>query len=340
MMEKRLEASAVESTQVTSDGGEKNEKEDQSISDNTEDCSPKDDTNTVDESVQSQTKPEEDDSTQQQKEPPTEKEEDTEQTTATLEQNIIETRGKITNLSLQITRAAVANAFLTSSGHQLTYHGLEQLHNHLGDDALCVFFRNNHFATLTKHNGILYLLVTDLGYANTPEIVWEKLDNVDGDTEYTNDFFVKPKARTELKAADGPTIDPALILAQRGQTESDLQLAIAMSKDTATTQNMDNDEGALIQAAKELSLKSYHGDDSAADVVTEETTTQVDSDHKLALAYQREQQQSEHDSEQLARQLQELEYARNRPTNTRRQPQRRAAPAQRPAAASSNCTIS
>ena len=305
--------------------------DDQSTSDNTEDCSPKDDTNTADESVQSQTEP-----PLTKDKSPTE-EEDTDQTTATLEKDIIETREKITNLSLQITRAAVANAFLTSSGHQLTYHGLEQLHNHLGDDTLCVFFRNNHFATLTKHNGILYLLVTDLGYANTPEIVWEKLDNIDGNTEHANEFFNKPKARSELKAADGPTIDPALILAQRGQTESDLQLAIAMSKGTATTQNMDNDEGALIQAAKELSLKTYHGDDSAAVVVSEDT--QVDSDHKLALAYQREQQQSEHDSEQLARQLQELEYARNRPTSTRRQPQRRAAPAQRPAAASSNCTI-
>jgi len=348
LMEKRLDESVVESTQVqpsSDDKDEKNEEEDQPASDNTEGCSLKDDINTVDESIQSQTKPttEEDESVQSQTEHPltkdksTTKEKDTDQT-ATLEKDIIETREKITNLSLQITRAAVANAFLTSSGHQLTYHGLEQLHNHLGDDALCVFFRNNHFATLTKHNGILYLLVTDLGYANTPEIVWEKLDNVDGDTEYTNEFFVKPKARTELKAADGPTIDPALILAQRGQTESDLQLAIAMSKETATTQNMDNDEGALIQAAKELSLKSYHGDDSAAVVVSEDT--QVDSDHKLALAYQREQQQSEHDSEQLARQLQELEYARNRPTNTRRPPQRRTAPAQRPAAASSNCIIS
>jgi len=344
LMEKKLEESAVECTQVPSD--EKNGEEDQPASDNTEGCSLKDDINTVDESIQSQTKPttEEDESVQSQTEPPltkdksTTKEKDTDQT-ATLEKDIIETREKITNLSLQITRAAVANAFLTSSGHQLTYHGLEQLHNHLGDDALCVFFRNNHFATLTKHNGILYLLVTDLGYANTPEIVWEKLDNIDGNTEHANEFFNKPKARSELKAADGPTIDPALILAQRGQTESDLQLAIAMSKGTATTQNMDNDEGALIQAAKDLSLKSYHGDDSAAVVVSEDT--QVDSDHKLALAYQREQHQSEHDSEQLARQLQELEYARNRPTSTRRQPQqRRAAPAQRPAAASSNCTIS
>ena len=313
--------------------------DDQSTSDNTEDCSTKDDTNTVDEPAQSQTKPTKDESTQQQKEPTTEEEPDQ---TASLEQDIIETREKITNLSLQITRAEVANAFLTSSGHQLTYHGLEQLHNHLGKDTLCVFFRNNHFATLTKHNGILYLLVTDLGYANTPEIVWEKLDNIDGNTEHVNEFFVKPKARSELKPA-GPTIDPALILAQRGQTESDLQLAIAMSKGTATTQNMDSDEGALIQAAKELSLKSYHGDDSAAVVVSEETPTpdtQVDSDYKVALAYEREQQQSEHDSEQLARQLQELEYARNRPTSTRRQPQRRTAPTQRPAAASSNCIIS
>ena len=260
---------------------------------------------------------------------------------------------KITNLSLQITRSEVAKSFLTSSGHQLTYHGLEQLHNHVGADELCVFFRNNHFATLTKHNGVLYLLVTDLGYANTPEIVWEKLDNIDGDTEYTNEFFTKPKPRDELMPASGPTIAPELLLAQRSQAESDYQLALAMSKGAAVTpQRMDDDEGKLIEAAKELSLKAYHGDDDAVVNVEDDNDTtgntaashsQIDSDHDMAMAYQRQQLQSEHESEQLARQLQELEYSRQRQrpaAANQSRPVRRTAPAERPASAQSNCTIS
>lgn len=261
------------------------------------------------------------------------------------QKEIADIRGKISELSLQITRSEVANAFLSSSGHQLTYHGLEQLHRHMGDDALCVFFRNNHFATLTKHDGVLYLLVTDLGYSNTPEIVWEKLDNIDGDTEYANEFFVKPTPRTELKPAAGSTIAPELLLAQRSQAESDYQLALAMSKGTATSNRMDDEEGKLIEAAKELSLKTYHGDDDAAVTVGDNGNTSttsyshIDSDLEVAMAYQRAQQQSEHDSEQLARQLQELEYARQRPAaNPRRHA--RPAPAAKPASASSSCIIS
>jgi len=266
-----------------------------------------------------------------------------------LEKEIIEMREKLSELSLQITRSEVANAFLTSSGHQLTYHGLEQLHNHLGNDTLCVFFRNNHFATITKHDGVLYLLVTDLGYANTPEIVWEKLDNIDGDTEHANEFFVKPKPREELKPGSGPTIAPELILAQRSQAESDYQLALAMSK--GANANPDDEEGRLIQAAKELSLKTYHGDDGAVLNVDANNSSgirsdggassQIDSDMQVAMAYQRAQEQSEHESEQLARQLQELEYARQRrpvERSTNRRQATRAAP--KAASAASSCVIS
>ncbi len=251
-----------------------------------------------------------------------------------LRKDIFDAREKITELSLQVTRAAVANAFLTSSGHQLTYHGLEQLHKHMGDDTLRVFFRNNHFATITKHGGILYLLATDLGYANTPEIVWEKLDDIDGDTEYVNEFYGKPTPRTELAPAPGPTIAPELLLAQRGQAETDYQLALAMSKGTATAARTDDDEGRLVEAAKELSLRAYHGDDGAAD------GSHVGSDAEAAAAYRRAQERSEHDSEQLARQLQELEYARQRPAASARERAARASPPAKAAATTSNCTIS
>ena len=158
-----------------------------------------------------------------------------------IEKEIADLQNKLEETSLQISRADVVNAFLTSTSHQLTYHGLEQLHKHVGDDALHVFFRNNHFATLTKHDGGLYLLVTDLGYANTPEIVWEKLDSIDGNTEYFNEYFERPSPRTELIPASGPTIDPALLLAQRSQTETDYQLAMAISRgDTSASSSHNN----------------------------------------------------------------------------------------------------
>lgn len=70
--------------------------------------------------------------------------------------------------------------------------GLDQLHQTLHDDELCVFFRNNHYATLTKHKQQLYLLVTDLGNANQTEIVSEKLDVVDGDTEAAGAVHADP----------------------------------------------------------------------------------------------------------------------------------------------------
>ena len=268
-----------------------------------------------------------------------------------LHEEVINLREKMNELSsLQVVQSEVANTFLSTTAHQLTYHGLEQLHKHLTEGAMCVFFRNNHFATLTKHLGILYLLVTDLGYANVPEIVWEKLDEVDGNTEYLNEMFQKPPPRAELKPAAGPTIAPELLLAQRSQAESDYQLALAMSKG-AGPQQMDDDEGKMIDAAKALSLQTYHGDDNATVQIDNQQPggqTQTDRDHELALAYERTQQQaqqqSDHDSEQLARQLQELEYARQRrdPNNNQRFPTAPASVMRRSAAKKqeSGCVVS
>ncbi|THU47937.1 hypothetical protein C4D60_Mb09t20930 [Musa balbisiana] len=48
----------------------------------------------------------------------------------------------------------------------------------LKERELCVFFRNNHFSTMFKFNGELYLLATDQGYMNQPDLVWEKLNEV------------------------------------------------------------------------------------------------------------------------------------------------------------------
>jgi len=90
---------------------------------------------------------------------------------------------------------------LDISASQLTYHGLVMLHQQIKERELCVFFRNNHFSTLFKYNGELYLLVTDFGYLNEPEIVWEKLSQIDGDNVFiTQDFKpYYPKAQNAKK---------------------------------------------------------------------------------------------------------------------------------------------
>ena len=77
----------------------------------------------------------------------------------------------------------ILQCFLNTS--QLSYHGLTRLHERLRANQLAVFFRNNHFNTLFKHeDGALYLLVTDLGYLREGAVVWERLSGIDGDTAF------------------------------------------------------------------------------------------------------------------------------------------------------------
>ena len=57
------------------------------------------------------------------------------------------------------------------------------------DGQLAVFFRNNHFSTLCKENSVLYLLVTDQGFLHQPQVVWETLDNIQGDTVFVDQDF-------------------------------------------------------------------------------------------------------------------------------------------------------
>lgn len=86
---------------------------------------------------------------------------------------------------------ALVQQFLDSTSHQLTDYGLEQLHKalepvnavlvlpfNLIQDELVVFFRNNHFSTLTLHDGLLYNLVSDLGYERERNVVWDLLASV------------------------------------------------------------------------------------------------------------------------------------------------------------------
>ncbi|CAH8589032.1 unnamed protein product [Heterobilharzia americana] len=91
--------------------------------------------------------------------------------------------------SEDVYRSTLIEWFLNQSGSQLTFHGLSQLVSTLRDEELAVFFRNNHFSTILKHKDSIYVLVTDMGLLNEPKIVWELLNDLDGDTQFVDCSF-------------------------------------------------------------------------------------------------------------------------------------------------------
>ncbi|PKK18290.1 family with sequence similarity 63, member A [Columba livia] len=81
-----------------------------------------------------------------------------------------------------LSEGLVAEQFLEATASQLTVHGLCELAAAVPEGELSVFFRNNHFSTMIKHKGHLYLLVTDQGFLREDGVVWETLHSVDGDS--------------------------------------------------------------------------------------------------------------------------------------------------------------
>ncbi|CAL8396446.1 unnamed protein product [Gadus morhua 'NCC'] len=138
--------------------------------------------------------------------------------------------------SSRVSEGLVAEQFLESTATQLSYHGLCELSSTVQEGQLSVFFRNNHFSTLIKHQGHLYLLVTDQGFLGEEGLVWESLHNVEGDGNFCDADFrlCHPPQRTpQPPLQDQRQIDQDYLVAvslQQAQGEapgalSDLELA-------------------------------------------------------------------------------------------------------------------
>ncbi|KPI38896.1 uncharacterized protein AB675_5801 [Cyphellophora attinorum] len=71
---------------------------------------------------------------------------------------------------------------------QLTETGLGRIQQSLSSGSFAILFRNDHFSTIYKHpqSGQLFTLITDAGYADRDEIIWESLVDISG---RGNDFF-------------------------------------------------------------------------------------------------------------------------------------------------------
>lgn len=121
--------------------------------------------------------------------------------------------------------------FIQQSASQLTFEGLIQLHKTLKDNELCVFFRNNHFSTMLKREresggknkkkeSDLFLLVTDEGYANKPNVVWEKLSEVGGDTVFVDSHFLpSPLSSPFFPDSPSPPFDESSVQQQLQASE-------------------------------------------------------------------------------------------------------------------------
>jgi hypothetical protein len=87
------------------------------------------------------------------------------------------------------THALLLQQWFDATCSQLTPYGIAQLASQLKEHQLAVLFRNNHFSTLFKYEEAIYALVTDQGYVHEPDIVWERLDSVAGDTSFFTGAF-------------------------------------------------------------------------------------------------------------------------------------------------------
>ncbi|CAI9535186.1 unnamed protein product [Staurois parvus] len=111
---------------------------------------------------------------------------------------------KHSNDPSQVTEGLLAEQFLESSAAQLT--DLSRLMRTDGlalsrRARLSVFFRNNHFSTLIKHKGHLYLLVTDQGFLQEEKVIWESLHNVEGDSCFCDSDFHLTQLEKEAPTA-------------------------------------------------------------------------------------------------------------------------------------------
>ncbi|NXQ33738.1 MINY1 hydrolase, partial [Alaudala cheleensis] len=126
-----------------------------------------------------------------------------------------------------VSEGLVAEQFLESTASQLTFHGLCELTARAREGELGVFFRNNHFSTMIKHQGHLYLLVTDQGFLQEEAVVWESLHSVDGDSCFCDTDFHLSHSPGKAGVASGPP-DPRL---QQRQVDQDFMVALSLQQD-------------------------------------------------------------------------------------------------------------
>merc|ERR1712086_973491 len=120
------------------------------------------------------------------------------------------------------------------NGPQLTYFGLAELHRELADGQSAVLFRENHFSVVYKHRGQLYTLVTAEGYLEARGLVWERLAEVEGESDFFSGDFQRYTGESAAAPVATGTAVPSNVV------ESDAALAQRLHGEEVRTQNAQN----------------------------------------------------------------------------------------------------
>ncbi|KAM7318307.1 ubiquitin carboxyl-terminal hydrolase MINDY-1 [Alexandromys fortis] len=160
-----------------------------------------------------------------------------------------------------VTEGLISEQFLETTAAQLTYHGLCELTATAKEDELSVFFRNNHFSTMTKHKSHLYLLVTDQGFLQEEQVVWESLHNVDGDSCFCDSDFHLSHSLGKSHGAEGGGGSPEKQL----QVDQDYLIALSL-------QQQQQPQGMLglsdLELAQQLQQEEYQQQQAVQPVQT------------------------------------------------------------------------
>uniref|UniRef100_H0Z2W2 Ubiquitin carboxyl-terminal hydrolase n=1 Tax=Taeniopygia guttata TaxID=59729 RepID=H0Z2W2_TAEGU len=147
-----------------------------------------------------------------------------------------------------VSQGLVAEQFLESTASQLTFHGLCELTARAREGELGVFFRNNHFSTMIKHKGHLYLLVTDQGFLQEEGVVWESLHSVDGDSCFCDAEF----HLSHPLGKEGTTATPLDHRLQQRQVDQDYMVALSLQQGLDTPSVLSD-----LELARQLQHEEY-----------------------------------------------------------------------------------
>ncbi|ESO09981.1 hypothetical protein HELRODRAFT_73057 [Helobdella robusta] len=181
-------------------------------------------------------------------------------------------------------KALIAEEFLNATASQLTYHGLCELASALRDSDMGVLFRNNHFHTLLKHDGALYVLATDQGFLNEPRVVWETLTNVEGDSHFCDANFRIFQSPSETKNPDQIDQDYFVALSMEQEQEENSQSVSNWTDlgltDEELAMRLQEEENSLASQADNRQQHSAGATGSSRDQGTTRNISKVTTDAK------------------------------------------------------------